>query len=135
MAVTFHINKQNYPSLQVGDTAYYIPADSLNTVGGFNIFGNSSGDQNDESSLVIIGKVSEISTGTSNSVATTTVIINDVSNDFVNPAVGSYLLFSKDNTVNLSSLVGYFSEATMVNNSTEKAEMFALSCEIVPSSK
>lgn len=135
MAVTFHINKQDYPSLQVGDTAYYVPADSLNTVGGFNIFGSSSGDQNTESNLVTIGKVSGISTGTSGSVATTTVIINDIPSDFINPAAGSYLLFSKDNTVNLSSLVGYFSEATMVNNSTEKAEMFALSCEIVPSSK
>jgi len=44
-------------------------------------------------------------------------------------------MFQKNNKANLTSLKGYYAEATLENNSKEKAELFAVSSEIVQSSK
>ena len=44
-------------------------------------------------------------------------------------------MFSKDNKANLTSLTGYYAKARFENNSKEKAELFAVSSEIVVSSK
>ena len=45
------------------------------------------------------------------------------------------ILFAKDNTVNMGSLLGYYGLAKFKNNSILKAEMFATACEISESSK
>ena len=44
-------------------------------------------------------------------------------------------MFSKDNKVNLSSMLGYYCLATLKNNSTESSELFAFSADFVESSK
>ena len=46
-----------------------------------------------------------------------------------------FVLFSKNNKHNKSSLKGYYAEAKFVNNSTEKAELFAATCGVEESSK
>ena len=46
-----------------------------------------------------------------------------------------YIMFSKDNRANLTSLLGYYAEAKFENDSTEKVELFSVNSEIVPSSK
>ena len=51
------------------------------------------------------------------------------------PTTNDYIFFSQDNAINLSSLVGYFAETKIRNNSTEFAEMFSLSAGVVESSK
>ena len=56
---------------------------------------------------------------------TTLPIIND----------GDFISFSKDNRVNESSLKGYYAAVTLENSSNKKAELFAVSSEVVPSSK
>ena len=48
---------------------------------------------------------------------------------------GDFILFSKDNRVNESSLKGYYADVTLENSSNKKAELFAVSSEVVPSSK
>ena len=48
---------------------------------------------------------------------------------------GDFIMFSKDNKVNLSSLLGYYSRVQFRNNSTEKAELFAVGADFVESSK
>ena len=48
---------------------------------------------------------------------------------------GDFILFSKDNRVNESSLKGYYADVTLKNSSNKKAELFAVSSEVVPSSK
>ena len=48
---------------------------------------------------------------------------------------GDFILFSKDNRVNESSLKGYYDDVTLENSSNKKAELFAVSSEVVPSSK
>ena len=48
---------------------------------------------------------------------------------------GDFISFSKDNRVNESSLKGYYADVTLENSSNKKAELFAVSSEVVPSSK
>ena len=47
----------------------------------------------------------------------------------------SFLLFSKDNDANLSSMLGYFASVNFKNNSTGFAELFAVGSEVTQSSK
>jgi len=47
----------------------------------------------------------------------------------------SFILFSKDNKANLSSLTGYFLNVTMKNDSDEYAELFSVGTEVFESSK
>jgi hypothetical protein len=49
--------------------------------------------------------------------------------------LGDFIMFSKSNQANLSSLLGYYAEATLVNNSPYEAELFAVSTEVSESSK
>tara|TARA_Y100001968_G_scaffold326427_1_gene369463 strand:- start:378 stop:992 length:615 start_codon:yes stop_codon:yes gene_type:complete len=46
-----------------------------------------------------------------------------------------YYFFAKDNSVNASSMTGYYGEVEFKNNSTKKAELFSTACDIVESSK
>ena len=59
----------------------------------------------------------------------------DVPNNTVLPASNDFLFFSKDNRANMTSLLGYYAEVEITNNSTEKAEIFAVGTEIFESSK
>tara|TARA_R110002096_G_scaffold376988_1_gene570816 strand:- start:339 stop:725 length:387 start_codon:yes stop_codon:yes gene_type:complete len=47
----------------------------------------------------------------------------------------AFILFSKPIQINESSVKGYYADVTLENSSNKKAELFALSSEIVPSSK
>lgn len=47
----------------------------------------------------------------------------------------SFLLFSKNNDANLSSMLGYFAAVRFQNNATDRAELFAVSSEVTQSSK
>jgi hypothetical protein len=44
-------------------------------------------------------------------------------------------MFSKNNNVNLSDLIGYYAKVKFINNSKEKAELFTVASELVESSK
>ena len=48
---------------------------------------------------------------------------------------GSFIMFSKDNKVNLSSALGYYASATLRNDSLDKAELFNVGADIFESSK
>jgi hypothetical protein len=47
----------------------------------------------------------------------------------------SFIMFSKDNKVNLSSILGYYASVTFKNDSTEKAELFNIGASVFESSK
>lgn len=51
------------------------------------------------------------------------------------PAADSYIFFSKNQDVNVSSVKGYYNAIKFKNNSKTKAELFAVSCSITASSK
>ena len=47
----------------------------------------------------------------------------------------SFILFSKPIQINESSVKGYYADVTLENHSRKRAELFAVSSEIAPSSK
>ena len=49
--------------------------------------------------------------------------------------IGAFIMFSKNNIINLGDVSGYFAEVKLENNSTEKIELFAVGSEISESSK
>ena len=51
------------------------------------------------------------------------------------PAIDDFIMFSKDNVANMTSILGYYAEVEMVNDSTDKAKLFAVSADIIESSK
>lgn len=103
-------------SVQVGDTAYYCPTTST---AGFNTAGNQD--------IIELGIIIFVS---SDVISITTL------NDTVPvPPVDSFILFSKDNAVNMSSPLGYYSLIQFRNNSLDKSEIFAAACETFGSSK
>ena len=51
------------------------------------------------------------------------------------PTINDFIMFSKDNKANLSSLLGYYSLVKLRNNSTEKAEIFSIAADFIESSK
>ena len=48
---------------------------------------------------------------------------------------GQYISFAKNVNVNEASLKGYYADITLENASNKKIELFAVSSEVVPSSK
>ena len=50
-------------------------------------------------------------------------------------SMGDFILFSKDSKANMSSLLGYYAEVTVRNNSQGKAEMFQINADYFQSSK
>jgi hypothetical protein len=97
-------------SLQVGDRAYY---SVTSTYGNFETSSN----------INFIGTITEI--GNSHI---------RVDNNATIPQ-NAFIMFSKNNAVNISSLKGYFAEVTMQNFSSIDTELFAISSEVDESSK
>ena len=132
------IELRNIPlnhSLQVGDTLYYVSTTSL---------GNVWDIQSDE--IKLLGPLLEIidlpmGQFDREEVAETKVwgtnfdLVVDVDlsiTTMVTP--GDFLMFSKDNIANMSSILGYYAEVTFKNNSKEYVELFSVGSEITESS-
>jgi len=106
----------SYPvqdSVQIGDTAYYA---STSAVGGFNTAGD----------IKKIGVITAVTDFT---------ISCNIEPFAVRPSATDFILFSKDNTVNMGSIAGYYAEIDLQNNSTTAAEIFHVSYEVVESSR
>ena len=110
-------------SAQVGDIVYY--TNGGNTTGGFNQAGLAN--------TIRLGPIIAMNGNT------ITVQYDDlnVGNGpvLLSPSVGSFISFAKDKKANTSSLLGYYMSVNFVNDSKEKAELFAVGSEIVESSK
>lgn len=94
-------------SVQVGDTAYY-----TNDLNGTNI--------------VLIGIITSI---------TSYSITCDISVSAIRPDLTSFILFSKTNITNINALTGYYAEAQLRNDSTDRAELYSVASEVFESSK
>ena len=114
----------NFPlnvSAQVGDTAYYTKS--------FSVLGtHTHSNQND---IIQIGEITAIDKVNN----TITCLFNPNPTNAMPPNSNDFIMFSKDNKVNLSSLTGYYAEAQFVNDSTVEAELFAVSTDVYGSSK
>ena len=107
-------SKIDNASLQVGDAAYYVNTSTL----------NGTSNQQVGNNLVLIGDITMINASS---------IEVDSGNTEV--PVGSFIVFSKDNRVNNSSLKGYYASVKMKHSGSSKAELFAVSSDITESSK
>ena len=110
-------SSNNNASMRIGDTVYYT---NPTTSDGFSV----------SSSNVLIGDIESISTTTT----TTTKKIN-CEIDLVLPTSDSFIFFSKNNVVNMSSVRGYFGLVELKNNSTSAIELFSVGCDVSESSK
>ena len=61
--------------------------------------------------------------------------INVSADDGITIPTNAFILFSKPIQINESSVKGYYADVTLKNSSTKRAELFALSSDVVPSSK
>ena len=134
-------------SLQIGDTAYYVnpashtltdydytlsnpttnPAFTENQSGNPTQLYQSFGDEN--TNMTELGMVTAIDHDTN----TITTYIPTTTNRPTQNV--SFILFSKDAQANMSSLMGYYAEVKFINNSNTYAELYAISSEVVESSK
>jgi len=104
-------------SAQIGDTAYYVPTEATTEF------------QVNSDEVVMIGKILGI-----DEVAGTITCSTNLSSSLY-PGYNDFILFSKDNKANMSSLLGYYAEVTLRNDSKGKAEMFQVSADYFDSSK
>ena len=118
-------------SLQVGDDVYYCPNEPL---GGFKTVDN---EWDSSTGIVHIGKCTninrndnevEVEVNPNLSSPNQLIIVNGLQ-------LGCFIMFSKSNQANLTSLLGYYAEATFLNDSPYEAELFATSTEFSESSK
>ena len=121
-------------SVQIGDIVYYVATDPIGPV---KTWASTTTPHftRDRESIIMIGPVLNIIpyNGT-----TSTIIAhfpNHLAAQYGPPANGEFIMFSKDNKVNLSSILGYYSLIKLRNNSTEKGEIFSVAADFVESSK
>ena len=99
-------------SIQVGDTVYKSIIDGSGVAG----------------SPIVIGECTAINASRD----TITCNINEWED---RPTTSNFILFTKDNKANLSSLKGYYAEVVMKNNSYTAVELYAVGSEVSTNSK
>jgi len=107
MIIKFKSNLQN-SSLQVHDKAWKSVPDA-------NGFGSEK---------VLVGEITEVG-----------VDYIEIDSPLTSVDPDDFIMFNKDNKVNKNSLVGYYAEIKLENNSSSKAELFSIGSEITESSK
>ena len=105
----FSFDNQINSSVQVGDTALF--SSSLAGI--------------IHSEPQVLGEITNIQNGNIEVDVAASVTVNS----------GDFFLFSKPIQINESSLKGYYADVTFKNASKTYAELFAVSSEVVPSSK
>ena len=99
-------------SVQIGDIAYF--TNSPNVYEG--------------QVLDLIGEVININQGTN-------TLTCHIAPNLPRPTSSSFILFTKDNTNNTGSVLGYFARVQFRNGSVDEAEAFSVGSEIFESSK
>ena len=119
--ITLNFSEEVQQSVQINDIAYYVPVSAL---GGFDT-------QN--SDIVKIGPI--LSVGVNS-------ITCDIDASTIPPTpydptanTNDLIMFSKDNTANMSSLLGYYGQFQFTNDSTSEGELFSVESEFFESSK
>jgi hypothetical protein len=121
-AITLTFSNPLNTSVQVGDTAYYA---NTNLVGVH--------DQENLSGVISLGIITSITQW--NPTTLTATITSNMAVGTPLPSQGSFIMFSKDNKANMSSILGYYAAVTFKNNSKKEAELFSVGTEVFESSK
>ncbi len=121
MQITLTFTEQLNSSLQIGDTAWYV---NTGQAGGYDTAKSSFARK--------LGVVKDIINQNENNKI---IVSNNFSNESLTLNSDVFIMFSKDNRANTSSLVGYYAEVSLENNSKNKVELFAVGSEVSQSSK
>lgn len=106
-------------SCKVGDVAYFVNTFS-NGTGGFTVAGQTN----------LIGIINTITVG-----STATVLNIEMEGPLADAVtINDFVFFSKNNAVEIASILGYFAKATWKNNSTAPAELYTTAFEVEESS-
>ena len=108
-------------SLQIGDQAYFIPNDNIS----YNVNGQTS---STDTPLLL---------GTISGIGSDYIVLDPTTYGpyYADLQQNDFIMFSKDKNANNTSLIGYYAEVKLTNDSTKEAELYALSSEIAESSK
>ena len=121
--ISIYFDKEINISAQIGDIAYYAPTE------------DSSNFKVNSSSSTRIGKIKNISYDNATEEYELVIDASELQGRTPNSTT-DFIFFSKDNTVNSSSVLGYYSEVKFENNSNEeKSELFSVGFEVTESSK
>tara|TARA_R110002012_G_C11672588_1_gene613224 strand:+ start:8165 stop:8635 length:471 start_codon:yes stop_codon:yes gene_type:complete len=156
MAITLTFeNQEPNISLQPGDLAYYVKNLNNNYEGQYIASGDAvvDGQYEDEfeedmpagvSTMILIGQVwaitfdyepDDIEATPDETLQKMLVHIYTPTSGIIPPAVNDFIFFTKDTSVEKSNVKGYYSRVVMQNDSKDKAELYAVSCETTRSSK
>ena len=130
--VTLNFNHALNVSVQIGDIAYYV---NTNPIGPNRTWASTTTPHwtASQNNIIMIGIIINIVSGI------TSQIVCDMDDalaaQYGPPSSEDFIMFSKDNKVNLSSLLGYYSEVEFRNNSIDEAELFSVATDFVESSK
>tara|TARA_R100000700_G_scaffold23426_1_gene30258 strand:- start:3583 stop:3924 length:342 start_codon:yes stop_codon:yes gene_type:complete len=113
MAKLIQFDNKINTSLQLGDYAWIADIDATTGV--------------TTTAPVLIGTVIEISPSS--------ILVNEDAGYSGIILPSSFIMFSKPIEVNKSSVRGYYADVTFKNTSNKRAELFAISSEVAPSSK
>ena len=116
-------------SIQIGDVAYYT---NTTQVGSYTqVGGGNRSHTHSNAGITELGPITQIDIWNGN----TSAIHVDVPGSVLLPTVSNFIMFGKDNRVNLSSMLGYFAEIELMSNSRDEGEIFSVGCEVFESSK
>ena len=114
-------------SVQIGDIIYYSPT----TVTGIH---DTAGTTNVAGTAIAITPAPIVELGNVISISGNTIVVNYQTGTIL-PNASDFIMFAKDRSANMSSLLGYFAEFRVVNNSRDEAEMYSISVDVTESSK
>lgn len=129
-------------SVQLGDVAYFTNPDP---VGVTNQWASTTTPHltSDQDKIIKIGEIITITPWNGNLSAITCDMDQDLFNTYFNMINGgsiysgikSFIMFSKDNKVNMSSILGYYASVELRNSSQVKSELFNVGTDFFESSK
>ena len=109
-------------SLSIGDIVWYTP---VTIAGGYDV--------SDKSSIIKLGEVESVNRN--NKIVLVKKPHDPLGYAGISLTQNDFVMFSKPNSFNTSSIKGYYAKVRLDNDSTEKIELFAVSSEISESSK
>tara|TARA_R110000824_G_scaffold378222_1_gene569714 strand:+ start:654 stop:1031 length:378 start_codon:yes stop_codon:yes gene_type:complete len=125
MQITLTFNEQLNSSLQIGDTVWYL---STSQAGGYDTAQSSLDSVTPAKRLGTVEKI--INQNENNQIIISNYVLDE------SPELSDvFVMFSKDSRANTSSVVGYYAEVSLENNSKDKIELFSVGSEIAQSSK
>ena len=143
--VTLTLDHLKNVSVQKGDELYFVPTASGAATGNFNV---------QASSVIYLGPIISITTEEEVGDLTNNTAVNygkhvlvidvdpqlsigaqgQIVSGLVLPTPDDFLMFSKNNKSNMSSIAGYYAELVFINNSKNYAELFSIGTEVTESS-